>query len=168
MFNCSIEEMIWSQDAAIYENKSYYVRLLEEADKKEFCMLMRAHRYMGPMLRLIDKIENKSGVDDIYWDNYLHEGKTYVIRMKDHNAFVGYVYFEGIDTNSPEMTMQFDESKLPEGLDFSMMREFLNKIQKEYNVRAIHAYANSNIERKMYSHFGYKNVEDELMLALPL
>lgn len=168
MFNCTIEDLIWSRDTAIFENKQYYIRQLEEADKREFCLLMREHRYLGPMLKLVDKIENQSEVDAIYWDGYLHEGKTYAIRLKDGNSFAGYLYFEGIETNSPEMTMQFDKTKLPEGIDFNMMRDFFNWIHKEFKIRAIHVYTNSKMERDMFAYFGYENVKDDLMLALPI
>lgn len=46
-FNLTIEELIWSRDTAVLENRNYYVRMIEEADKKEFCMIMREHRYLG-------------------------------------------------------------------------------------------------------------------------
>lgn len=62
--------------------RNYYFRMLEEADKKKFCMLMREHRYLGGLLKLLDRFENESDVDEIYWNGYLNEGKTYVICSK--------------------------------------------------------------------------------------
>ena len=58
MFDVSIEELIYSRELGILENRNYYVRLLEEKDKADFCNLMREHRYMGKMLKFIDKMGN--------------------------------------------------------------------------------------------------------------
>ena len=44
MFDISIEELIYSRELGILENRNHYVRLLEEKDKADFCNLMREHR----------------------------------------------------------------------------------------------------------------------------
>ena len=168
MFNLTIEELIWSRDAAVLENKNYYVRMIEEADKKEFCLLMREHRYLGGLLKLIDRIDDESDVDEIYWNGYLKEGKTYVIRSKKNNDFIGYIYIESIDTSAPQMTMQFDNQKGFGTDDFAMVRDFFNWINKEYHVRAIQAFVNSDLEKDLFSYMGYENAKDEVMLALPV
>lgn len=168
MFNVTIEELIWSTDRAVLENRNYYVRIIEEADKKEFCKLMREHRYLGELLKLIDKIDNASDVDEMYWNGYLHEGKTYVIRSKQNNEFAGYIYIESIDTPAPQMTMQFDKQKEFDISDFALIRDLFNWINKEFRVRAIQAFVNSELERELFSYIGYDNTKDEVMLALPV
>ncbi len=168
MFNITIEELIWSRDTAVLENKNYYIRIIEDADKKDFCTIMREHRYFGGLLKLIDKMDASSDADEIYWNGYLHEGKTYVIRSKENNGFVGYIYIESIDTPAPQMTMQFDKQKEFDKSDFALIRDFFNWINKEYHVRAIQAFTNSDLERELFSYIGYENTKDAVMLALPV
>ncbi len=168
MFNVTIEELIWSRDTAVLENRNHYIRIIEEADKKDFCMLMREHRYFGGLLKLIDKMDTSSDADEIYWNGYLYEGKTYVIRSKENNGFAGYIYIESIDTHAPQMTMQFDKQKEFDKSDFALIREFFNWINKEYHVRAIQVFTNSDLERALFSYIGYENTKDEVMLALPV
>lgn len=168
MFDLSIEDLIWSRDSAVLENKKYYIRLIEEADKPEFCALMREHRYMGHLLKLIDKLDGTTEVDDIYWNTYLIEGKTFVIRSKERDLLIGYVYLEAIETYAPEMTMQFDSQKISDEFDFALIRDFYNWINKEYNVRAIQVHVNSKKEQELFKYLGYDNVKDEVVLALPV
>lgn len=168
MFNVAIEELIYSRDAVILENRNYYLRIIEEADKEAFCRLMREHRYFGVLLKMIDKIDNKSDVDEMYWNEYLNEEKTYVICSKKNDEFAGYIYMEAIDTSAPQMTMQFDKQKRLGPEDFALIRDFFNWINKEYHVRAIQAFVNSDWERELFSYIGYENVQDEVMLALPV
>ena len=168
MFGISVEELIWSKELGIIENRVCYIRLIKESDKSDFCMLMREHRYMGKMLKFIDKLAKDTDIDDIYWNNYLNEEKTYVIRSKKNEDFIGYLYFEGLNGRSPEMTMQFDRTKMSEDFDFSIIRELLNLVNQEYGVRAILAHINSDSERKLFDYLGYDNVKNEVMLALPI
>ncbi len=169
MFNISIEDLIWSKDTSILENRNYYIRKIIETDKDEFCQILREHRYLGEMLKLIDRINNtRESVDDIHWNGYLNEGNTYVLRSKDDDSFVGYVYIESIDTNSPEMTMQFDKKRDYTEKDFNLLRDLFNYVSEKFKVRAIHVYTNSVMERQLFEHLGYKNVEDEIMLVLPV
>lgn len=168
MFDISIEELIYSRELGVLEDKNYYVRLIEEKDKKDFCNLMREHRYMGKLLKLIDKLDNSSNADDLYWDTYMYAEKNYIIRSKTKNELIGYLYFEGVDGSSPEMTMQFDKTKITENFDFSLIRELLNMVNKEMGVRAIMVHVNSDIERDLFDFLGYGKVENEVMLALPI
>jgi len=168
LFNVTIEELIWSRDTAVLENRNYYVRIIEEADKREFCMLMREHRYLGGLLKLVDRIDNDSHVDEIYWNGYLNEDKTYVIRSKKNDELAGYIYIESIDTCAPQMTLQFDKHKEFDTGDFALIRDFLNWINKEYHVRAIQVFVNSDVERALFSYIGYEKAKDEVMLALPV
>ena len=78
------------------------------------------------------------------------------------------LYFEDLDRNSPEMTMQFEKVKMQENFDFSIIRELLNRVNIEYGVRAIMAHVNSDVERDLFEFFGYEKVEHEVMLALPI
>ena len=168
MFKISIEKLIWSRDKAIVENKSYYVRLLEEADKVDFCKIMREHRYFGELLKLIDEKHKNIDTEAEYWSGYFYEGKTFVIRDKDNDSFVGYVYLESIDTHVPQMTMQFSRKKNFDESDFSMIRDLLNLVSKEYNVKAIQVFTNAELERKLMAYLGYEKVEDEVLIVLPL
>lgn len=168
MFDVSIEELIYSRELGILENRNYYVRLLEEKDKADFCNLMREHRYMGKMLKFIDKMGKRFDADEIYWDTYLNQEKTYIIRSKKKEDFIGYLYFEGLEGRAPEMTMQFDKQRMGVDFDFALIRDLLNWINMEYSVRAIMAHINSDVERELFAFLGYENVEHEVMLALPI
>lgn len=169
MFGISIEELIWSKDTAVLENKNYYIRKLEEADRKEFCLLMREHRFLGDILKLVDEINTTDEcVDDIYWNNYLYKEETFVLRSKKDGSFAGYIYVESINSHSPEMTMQFDKQKLFEDIDFSLIRDLYNWISKTYLVRAIKVYINSLVERELFEYLGFENVEDEIVIPLPI
>lgn len=168
MFGVTIEELIWSKGIGILENKNYYIRSIEEVDKKDFCMLMREHKYFGELLKLVDKMADRLSADEIYWDGYLHEEKTYVIRSKEKHKFAGYIYIESIDSHAPQMTMQFDKQKVFNVCDFVLIRDFFNWINKEYHVRAIQVFINSDLERALFAHLGYENTKDEVMLALPV
>lgn len=109
IFKVSIEELIWSRDITNIENKKFYIRESEETDKKDFCLIMREHRFLGRLLQLIDKDMQYSNVDDEYWKDYREAGKIFVLRSKIDDTFGGYVYVESIETNSPQLTMQFSE-----------------------------------------------------------
>ena len=98
----------------------------------------------------------------------MYEEKTYIIRSKIKNELIGYLYFEGLDGSSPEMTMQFDKTKITENFDFSLICELLNMVNKEMGVRAIMVHVNSDIERDLFDFLGYGKVENEVMLALPI
>jgi len=52
--------------------------------------------------------------------------------------------------------------------DFALIRDFLNWINKEYHVRAIQVFVNSDVERALFSYIGYEKAKDEVMLALPV
>lgn len=96
------------------------------------------------------------------------EDKTYVIRSKKNDEFVGYIYIESIDTPAPQMTMQFDKQKGFGTGDFALVRDFFYWINKEYHVRAKRAFVNSDLEKDLFSYMGYENTKDEVMLALPV
>ena len=78
------------------------------------------------------------------------------------------MYIEDLDTNAPQLTMQFYEHPQFGGADFSLIKDLLNWISKEYKVRAVQAFVNSAMERSLFTYFGYKDVKDEVMLALPI
>ena len=168
MFGVSIEDLIWSKDTATMENRKYYVREVEEADKRDFCLLMREHRYLGVFLRLIDEDNLDTNVDDIYWNEYQEEGKIFVLRAKEDDAFGGYVYVEAIGSNAPQLTMQFNKQTGFDETDFPLVHDLFNWIGKEFQVRAVQAFVNSDIERALFAYLGYKDVGDEVMLALPV
>lgn len=169
LFNVSIEDLIWSRDVSILENKNFYIRKIQESDRNDFCMILREHRYLGEMLKLVDKI-NVTDVmpDDMHWNVYLNEELTYVVRSRKDDSFVGYVYFEDIKTNSPQMTMQFDKKREYVEEDFSLLRDLFNYVYDKFQTRAIHVYTNSPMKRQLFEYLGYNNVEDEVMLALPV
>ena len=168
MFDITVEELIWSRNRGFLEDKSYYIRLLEESDKSDFCMLLREHRYLGKMLKFIDKLTKNSDIDDVYWNNYLNVEKTYIIRSKKNEDFIGYLYFEGLDSCSPELAMQFDQAKIVDDFDFLLIRELFNKINQEYGIRAVMAHINSDFERKLFEFLGFGNIENEVMVPLPI
>ena len=168
LFGVSIEDLIWSKDTATMENRKYYVREVEETDKRDFCHLMREHRFLGGFLRLIDEDNLNNNVDDIYWNEYREEGKIFVLRAKEDDAFGGYVYVEAIGTNAPQLTMQFNKQTGFDETDFPLIHDLFNWISKEYQVRAVQAFVNSDVERALFAYLGYKDAEDEVMLALPV
>ena len=129
---------------------------------------MREHRYMGELLKLLDKRDGNSKVNEMYLNGYFYEEKTYIIRSKRNDDLMGYIYIESIETHTPQMTMQFNKQIEFKEKDFMMIRDFLNWLNKEYHVRVIQAFVNSNIERELFSYLGYVHVEDEVMLALPV
>lgn len=168
LFGVSIEDLIWSKDTATMENRKYYVREVEETDKRDFCRLMREHRFLGGFLRLIDEDNLNNNVDDIYWNEYREEGKIFVLRAKEDDAFGGYVYVEAIGTNAPQLTMQFNKQTGFDETDFPLIHDLFNWISKEYQVRAVQAFVNSDVERALFAYLGYKDAEDEVMFALPV
>lgn len=168
MFGVSIEDLIWFKDAATMENKKFYVREAEEVDKDDFCLIMREHRYLGRFLRALDEDHYDAKVGDIYWEEYRDEGKIYVFRTKDDDSFGGYVYIESIETNAPQLTMQFNMQNGFDESDFPLVQDLFNWISKEYQVRAVQAFVNSPIERSLFTYLGYKDVKDEVVLALPI
>lgn len=168
MFGVNIEELIWSKNEYIFENKQYYIKLLQESDKEDFCNIMREHRYMGRLLKLLDEKCDDTVADVMFFDTALNNEKTFVIRVKGTNKFVGYIYIESIDFNAPEMTMQFN-SQMEFNINyFEMIRELLNWVNKEYSVRAIKTYVNSKVEEELYRYLGYNDIDEELILVLPV
>lgn len=168
LFGVTIEDLIWSRDIATIENNKFYIREAEESDKKDFCLIMREHRFLGRLLRKIDKNMIDTNVDDEYWEGYREAGKIFVLRSKMDDIFGGYVYVESIDTNSPQLTMQFSEKAGFDESDFLLIQNLFNWIGKEYQVRAIQVFVNSDIERRLFTYLGYGDVKDEVMLALPI
>lgn len=168
LFGVSIEDLIWSRDIATIENNKFYIREAEESDKKDFCLIMREHRFLGRLLQLIDRDMIDTNVDDEYWKGYREAGKIFVLRSKMDDTFGGYVYVESIETNSPQLTMQFSEKAGFDESDFLLIQNLFNWIGKEYQVRAIQVFVNSDIERRLFTYLGYGDVKDEVMLALPI
>ena len=168
MFGVSIEEMIWSRDTATLENKKFYIREAEDRDKQDFCILMREHRFLGKFLQLLDNEKRNTEVDDVYWNEYRGTGKIYVLRTKSKEIFGGYIYVESIESNAPQLTMQFSKQGGFDETDFTLIHDLFNWISKEYQTRAIQVFLNSAIERELFTYLGYRDVADEVMLSLPI
>lgn len=167
IFGVSIENLIWSKDMAIIENQKFYVRESVESDKLDFCLIMKEHRFFGGFLKIIDEEKPDMKYGDIYWEEHRKGGKIYVLRTKNSDEFAGYVYIESIETNAPQLTMQFSKEMEWDESDFRLIQDLFNWISKEYQVRAIQVFVNSAIERELFSYLGYKKVKDEVILSLP-
>ncbi len=168
MFGVTVEDLIWSKDTATMENKKFYIREAEESDKDDFCIIMREHRFLGSFLKIIYNDCFDISVEDIYWKEHREDGNIFVLRAKEDDAFGGYVYVEGIGTNTPQITMQFSNQTGFDESDFPLIQDLFNWINKEYQVRAVQVFVNTSIERKLFAYLGYKDVNDEVMLALPV
>jgi hypothetical protein len=64
--------------------------------------------------------------------------------------------------------MQFNKQTGFDETDFPLIHDLFNWISKEYQVRAVQAFVNSDVERALFAYLGYKDAEDEVMLALPV
>ena len=168
MFGVSIEDLIWSKDTATMENKRFYIREAKEADKKDFCLIMREHRFLGGFLRALDEDDYDAKVGDVFWNEYREDGKIFVLRTKEDDSFAGYVYVESIGTSAPQLTMQFSRQVGFDESDFPLIHDLFNWVSKKYQVRAVQAFVNSEIERMLFAYLGYKDVKDEVMLAFPI
>lgn len=168
VFGVSIEELIWSKDRAIVENSKLYVRESEESDKVDFCTIMKEHRFFGRFLRIIEEDMPNMKYGDIYWEEHRKGGKIYVLRTKSDDEFAGYVYIESVETNAPQLTMQFSKQVEWDEFGFQLIRDLFNWISNEYQIRAIQVFVNSITERHLFSYFGYKEVKDEVILSLPV
>ena len=101
-------------------------------------------------------------------DQLEKDGKIFVLRTKEDDSFAGYVYVESIGTSAPQLTMQFSRQVGFDESDFPLIHDLFNWVSKKYQVRAVQAFVNSEIERMLFAYLGYKDVKDEVMLAFPI
>lgn len=167
LFNISIEELIWSKDEAIVENKAYYLRNIEETDKKTFLRLLREHRLFGGLLKSLDTFDNNNS-DDMLWETYTEEGKTYMVCTKEKQEEVGYFYVEAAESSSPQMTIQFKGEEEFNEYMVDLVKGFANMLNREYRIRAIQVFVNSDLERKIFEALGYEKVSEEVIIVLPV
>lgn len=167
LFEISIEELIWSQEDALLENKSYFVRVVEEKDRASFLKLMREHRYFGGLLQALDTYVD-SKADDEIWNTYNVEAKSYGIFTKDRQDMIGYFNIESPESSAPQMTLQYKKGMSFEDDILDITRRFCNMISREYRIKAMVVHVNSELERQIFATFGYDNVKDEVILALPI
>lgn len=66
------------------------------------------------------------------------------------------------------MTMQYKDGKELEGTVFRIIKDLLNWVWQKFQSRAIHAFANSDLEHKIFGYLGYANVDEQVILALPV
>lgn len=167
LFGITIEELIWSKDEAVVENKVYYLRNMEEADKKEFLRMLREHRWFGKLLQSLDTFGTNDS-DDMLWETYTKEGRTYMVCMKEKQEVIGYFYIEEPEGSSPQMTIQLNnEIELNEFL-VELIRSFVNMLNREYRTRVIQVFVNSDLERKIFESMGYEKIREEVLLVLPV
>lgn len=171
LFDRSIEELIFSKEEALVENKNYFIRNICEDDKKAFSKLMREHRWFGKLLKAIDANVDMLGIssklDDDLWATFTTDNRTYAICSRVMHEMVGYFYVENPDSNGPQMSFQFDQS-LTYCKDMAdLTKDFLNMIHKKHEMKGVFIYVNSELERKIFADLGYKNVKDEVMMILP-
>jgi len=167
LFEITIEELIWSKENALIENKMYYVRAIQEEDKSGFLRLMRENRWFGNLLKSLDTFgENHS--DDNIWNTYTTEGKVYVICMKETQELIGYFYVEAPESSAPQMTMQFSSQVELNDYIVDLAKSFFNMLHREYKIRAIQVYINSELEKNIFQSLGYENAKEEVVMALPI
>ena len=167
LFGISIEELIWSKDEALVENKMYYLRNIEETDKKVFLRMMREHRWFGKLLQSLDTFETNTS-DEIIWDTYTKDGTTYMVCTKEKQEVIGYLYIEEPESNSPQMTFQLNSEIVIDEFLIDLVKGFLNMLYREYRTRAIQVFINSETERKIFESMGYERIKDELLVVLPV
>ena len=167
LFNVTIDELIWTKDAGELENSNFFVRLIEECDKVAFLKLMREHKYLGAMLKAMDE-KGECLSDQMLWEMHTEDKGTYVIYGKESNRLEGYFCASSLDTSAPELLVQIRlQTEVTEEL-LELTKRFCNMIAREYHIRVIHAYVNSDVERVLFTKLGYENVVDGVMLTLPI
>lgn len=167
LFDISIEDLIWSNEDALVENKMYYVRPIQETDKGAFLRLMREHRWFGSLLKSLDTFEENNS-DNKIWDTYATEGNTYVICTKEMQEIIGYFYVEASETSAPQMTMQFSGKMKAADYIVDIAKLFFDMLYEKHKIRAIQVFVNSELEQQIFRELGYENAKEEVVLALPL
>lgn len=172
LFDRSIEELIFSKEDALVENKNYFIRDICEDDKKVFSKLMRQHKWFGKLLKEIDESVDALGIqsksDDDLWKTFVIDNRTYAICSRIMHEMIGYFYIENPDSNGPQMSFQFDQSLVYCKDMADLTKDFLNMIHKKHGMKGIFIYVNSELERKIFGDMGYENVKDEVMVILPV
>lgn len=156
-----------NKKAVIVENQAYYLRDIEEADRGAFLKLMREHRWFGMLLRSLDASEENNG-DNLLWDVYTKEGKTYMVCSKDTQEVIGNFYVEEQEDSSPNMTIQFQQGTECNDAIVELVRDFVNVLNKEYGIKAMIVFVNSELERNIFETLGYEKVSEEVLIALPV
>lgn len=167
IFDISIEDLIWAVDDAVVEGRRYYVRPISEKDREDFGTLMKEHRFLGGLLRNVEGNVSKDKMD-IVWNTYYVEGNTFVVCKSNEDSMSGYFYLEMLDKNNVQMSMQFKKKISIIDIDSDLLRDFYNWIYQEYEIKAIQVYLNSELERKLHENLGYKNLQEEVIISLPV
>lgn len=167
LFDISIEDLIWSKSNALIENKTYYVRDIQETDRSAFLKLMREHRWFGGLLKKLDTFETNETDGDL-WETYTKKGHTYVVCTKEKQEMIGYFYVESPGTSAPQMSLQFRKNVEIDEYLIEIVKELSNMLNKEFKLRAIEVFINTEFERNIFRALGYENVTEEVMFALPV
>ena len=167
LFGILIEELIWSKQEVLLENRTYYIQKMTEDDQDEFMELMHEHRWFGGLLKTMEELGTDKG-DTRIWDTYSKFGKTFNLYDRNEKEMIGYYYLEGEQTSAPQISLQFRQGLILDEDLVGITRDILNMLHKEYHIRAALVYVNTGVEIEIFEQLGYENVAGEVTIALPV
>lgn len=171
LFCVSIEELIFSKNAAVLENKTYYVRAMVEDDKCNFMKILREHKFIGAVIKTMDSEVEKMGrnvAEDEFWKVYFKEDSSFVICLHDSQEMVGYFYVESPETSAPQMSFQFRQEFSYNKDMLEVTRDFMRMLYDKYQMKGIFVHINSDLEKEIFTELGYDNIGEEVMVILPI
>lgn len=166
LFDCSIEDLIWSKEFSA-ENKYCYLRPMEEQNKAVLSSTLRQLVAMGPLLKELDRyVDNPMENDHDIWDGFVGP-ERFTICEKFSREVLGYLAFRS-EKNMTSLTIQISRPELFSESNYDLIREFLNHFAAERGIRATCVMVHTDADRRIYESFGYTDVENDLILTFPV
>ena len=168
LFSITMEELIKTTDAVV-ETQDFYIRRLQEKDKKAFCELMYE---LGPLGRTYVALNEYTD------DDGTPKGDATIIQHWYPYADHFYLLFRRTDQQALGV---FDLSELPEGkdeisvyirrgfeMDMTVFKDFFVWVRNEYQIRAATLSVWHSQEEDLLSALGYKPKDGICSVAIPL
>ena len=149
------------------ENNEYFVRRLEKSDRDAFCSILRQHRIFGTFYESFQENNMGNRFDEIVWEQF-KEALIFVVCSWKSKEVVGCFDIEGEHTSGTQITFKFEKDKITDANAVLLTRDMCNWIGREYNKKALFAYVNSDFERRIFNNIGYENIDEGVLVTLPL
>lgn len=168
LFSITMEELIKTTDAVV-ETQDFYIRRLQENDKKAFCELMYELGVLGRTYIELNKYKEDDGTPmgeaSIIKHWYPYAEHIYLLIRRTDQQALGVFNLCGVPKGMNEISVYIRQGF---EMDMTIFKDFFVWVRNEYQVRAATLSVWHSQEEDLLSALGYQPNDGICSVAIPL